>query len=47
MEDGVLADVVVNSGDVLEFSLVEVSAVVGRIRSRNKAPGPDKIPSLD
>lgn len=31
--------------EVQEFSVEEVTAIVGKFRTRNKAPGPDKIPS--
>lgn len=45
MENRVPADVVEDPADVPEFSLAEVSAAVGRFRLRNKASGPDGIPS--
>ena len=31
--------------EVEDFSVEEVTVIVGKFRGRNKAPGPDKIPS--
>jgi len=43
--DGVPADLVEGPVEVPEFTLAEVTAAVGRFRSRGRAPGPDGIPS--
>lgn len=36
---------IAREAEVEEFSVEEVTEIVGKFRSRNKAPGPDKIPS--
>jgi len=35
----------VRDAEVEEFSVEEVTAIVGKFRARNKAPGSDKIPT--
>jgi hypothetical protein len=44
-EAGMPTDVDVEPVAVPELSRAEVTAAVGRFRSRDKAPGPDGIPS--